>query len=75
MRYLSTAQICERLGGCNRHLVALLFKYRLLPMTIIGKRHCTTEDALNRFILWADGKDLTNETRIKFWADQKKRPG
>lgn len=59
--------------GTHRHRIYMLAEHGLLRGTRFGKNRAWkfTDQALDEFMIWAEGKDLGTIDQIRHWAKQK----
>lgn len=63
--------------GVDRHMLGCLRHYGLIHAVKIGKGYGYRPQELERFIEWAEDKNLGTRDHIKYWSKQlyKKEPG
>ena len=73
MRQLYTAQQAAEILGTHRHRIYMLAEWGLLRGFRHGKNGGWrfTDQALDDFIDWAEGKDLGTIDQIRHWAKLK----
>lgn len=67
---LNTQQAAEALQT-HRHRLGTLRRYGLIHAVKLGKGYGYRVQELERFLEWAEGKDLGNEDQIRHWAKKK----
>lgn len=63
MGILTTKEIAEILHT-HPHYVQWLFRYGLLKSRVYGRGYRATEEEVQKFILWSEGKKLRNKADI-----------
>ena len=73
MRQLYTAQQAAEILGTHRHRIYMLAAFGLLRGRRMGKNKAWkfSDQALDDFIDWSEGKDLGTIDQIRHWAKQK----
>ena len=68
--YYRTEDIVEATGA-PRETVYMWRDYGLLNMGRLSRSYGCSAPEFEDFLKWSDGKTLTNEDQIKFWASMK----
>ena len=67
---LTTEQVAQALH-IERHRLGMLRRYGLIHAVKLGKGYGYRTQEIERFLEWAEGKNLGTIDHIKFWAKQK----
>lgn len=68
--YYRTEDIVKE-TGVPRETVYLWKDYGLLNMGRLSRSYGCSATEFQRFLEWSDGKNLTNEDQVRFWASMK----
>lgn len=70
---LTTEQVAQALH-IERHRLGMLRRYGLIHAVKLGRGYGYRPQEIERFLEWAEGKNLGTIDHIKFWAKNKGIP-